>query len=553
MPNEFSGADTPPADETIDFHSLEGGVALVLEAEDGGDWRPLVRWLAGNPELAGEVAQFVIDQDRMRGAVPARAVAPDLTGSALGDYELGERLGGGTFGDVYRARHRRIAHEVAIKLVRAAGMSAVGRARARFEAEAMAGLDHPNVVPLLHHGETESVLYFVMPLMSGTLADRLRERGPNGLSPDEAARVVRDIARGVHHAHQRELIHRDLKPANVLLDREGHPRGAACGRARRADATASTVAGAPAYMAPEQARGEIHLTPAADVHALGVILFELLTGRVPFTGKDVMSVIRKVIEEPPPSPRSLRPDVPRDLEAICMKCLEKRPEDRYPSAEALAEDLDRFLNGQPPCGPGRGWVWDSVGRALFGSRRETLAMASWRIMFYGAASTALAMGAMQAATLLNAPLWVSQAAVGYYLFGWLAIMWAFLVARRHLLNPVERASTALHFGAKFACLAVLPAALSLHGGDPVYALPSFLALVGLSVFAHGVTYWGRLYLHGLAILAVAAAMPLVPVRYWPTVYGAVLVAQQLWGGFHLRRVHRDAEAARRTDTHADLK
>ena len=146
---------------------------------------------------------------------------------------------------------------------------------------------------------------------------------------------------------------------------------------------------------------------------------------------------------------------------------------------------------------------------------------------------------------LSAPLWVSQAAVAYYLLAWLGLMWGFLVARRDSLNPVERSSTAINFGAKFGCVAILPVQLCLHDGNPVYALPSFLTLVGLAVFVHGVTYWGRLYVGGLAILGAAAAMPLVPVTYWPAVYGAILAALQLMMGFHLRRVHKDAEAERR--------
>ena len=141
-----------------------------------------------------------------------------------------------------------------------------------------------------------------------------------------------------------------------------------------------------------------------------------------------------------------------------------------------------------------------------------------------------------------------HAAIAYYFVAWLGLMWGFLVVRRDALNPVERASTALHFGAKFACIGVLPVHLWLHEGNPVYALPSFMAIVGLGVFAHGVTYWGRFYLVGLAFFLTAAAMPLVPVAYWPGVYGLLLGLLQFAAGFHLRRVHKDAEAARRASS-----
>jgi eukaryotic-like serine/threonine-protein kinase len=274
-----------------------------------------------------------------------------------------------------------------------------------------------------------------------------------------------------------------------------------------------------------------------------VILFELLTGRTPFGSGDVMSVLRRVIDEPARPLRSVRPDVPCDLETICARCLKKDPQERYPSAQALADDLTKYLNGDP-IGDRRGWVWGTVARAL-GWQRETGGMNTWPIAFWGGASTLFALAVMQAAVLLGAPLWVSQAAIAYYFVGWLGVMWLFLVIRRDALNPVERSSTAFHFGAKFACLAVLPVQLWLHGGNPVYALPSFLAIVGLATFAHGFTYWGRFYLIGLGILAITAAMPLVPVTYWPALYGTVLGGFQLWGGVHLRRVHKVADAARR--------
>ena len=239
-------------------------------------------------------------------------------------------------------------------------------------------------------------------------------------------------------------------------------------------------------MAPEQARGEKGLTVRTEVHALGAILFELLTGRPPFGMEDMLLILKRVQEEPAPSVRGLRPDAPVDLETICRKCLAKVPSDRYGSARALAEDLTQFMNGEPLAGHPRGWVWNAVSRALVW-QRETLAMGSWRVAFWGGASTALAMAVMQVAILSNAPLWVSQAAIAYYFLGWLSLMWSLLVACRDSLNPGERASTAIHFGAKFGCIAILPVQMWLHDGNPVYALPSFMTLVGLAVFVHGVT------------------------------------------------------------------
>lgn len=255
-------------------------------------------------------------------------------------------------GVVFRAYDPALKRDVAVKLVRNGEPLTGELARYRFEAEMVANLDHPNVVRVYAFGEADGVPYLVMPLMDGgSLAQRLKADGP--LAPRVAAELVRDVARGVHHAHQRGLIHRDLKPGNLLLDGEGRPHVADFGLARSLEATATVsggLAGTPAYMAPEQARGDKGLTIAVDVHALGAILFELLTGQPPFGAADVPLILKRVQEEPAASIR----DVPADLETICRKCLEKDPADRYPSAEALAEDLTSYLNARSWQGTGVG-------------------------------------------------------------------------------------------------------------------------------------------------------------------------------------------------------
>jgi serine/threonine-protein kinase len=275
----------PTPDETAP-HGLDEGRALVNRARDTGAWEPVIGWLAKNPALAEPLARYIrFDRLMERAVSPPQPAA--RVGTVLGDFELLEEIGRGAMGAVYRARQLSPDRLVAVKVVPVAGLSAVELARARFEAEAMSRLSHPNVVPLYHFGETDTELYFAMPLLTGgSLAAWVKGAGPDrSLKPARAAEIVRDIALGVHHAHRAGgLIHRDLKPANVLLDANGRPHVADFGLARRADATASGAAGSPAYMAPEQARGEKHLTPAADVWALGVILFELLTGRTPFGG-----------------------------------------------------------------------------------------------------------------------------------------------------------------------------------------------------------------------------------------------------------------------------
>ena len=285
----------------------------------------------------------------------------------FGDYELLAPLARGGMGMVYRARDLRLGREVALKMLvcgRLASEAALRRFRT--EAEAAARLDHSNIVPIHEVGEHDGCPYFTMKLMEGgTLAQHLaRFRG----NPRSAAAVLVTLARAVHHGHQRGILHRDLKPANVLLDGSGQPHVADFGVARYLDKDAAhthsgVVVGTPSYMAPEQAAGHSRsLTTAVDVYGLGTILYELLTGRPPFMAETSAQVLRLVLEAEPIPPRQLDGRIDRDLETLCLKCLEKDPERRYGSAEELAEELERYLRGEPirsrPMGRAtRAWRW----------------------------------------------------------------------------------------------------------------------------------------------------------------------------------------------------
>ena len=270
----------------------------------------------------------------------------------FGNYTLLARLGRGGMGVVWRARHRSATREVALKTVSLHSTDPAADRRFRAEAEAAAGLEHPHIVPVYDVGEVDGQLFFTMRLLGGgTLAAPVPARGPRAFA--DAAAVVEKVARAVHHAHQRGVLHRDLKPANILLDEAGTPFVADFGLARRMDAAehvtvTGAVLGTPHAMAPEQAagRGE-SVTVATDVYGLGVILYELLAGTPPFAGGSMVEVLRAVVHDEPPRPSQRRPGLPRDLETICLKCLEKDPARRYASAEALADDLAAWQRGEP--------------------------------------------------------------------------------------------------------------------------------------------------------------------------------------------------------------
>lgn len=267
----------------------------------------------------------------------------------FGPFELLDEVARGGTAVVYRARDRRLNRVVALKILIAGEFSAPEfLERFRTEAEAAARLDHPNIVPIHEVGAQDRRPFLSMKLIEGgTLATR-------GLvGPDAAVRLLAPLARAVHYAHQQGILHRDLKPSNVLVDTAGVPHLTDFGLARMlqhdSQLTRTTaVLGTPSYMAPEQAAGNSRgLSPATDVWGLGAVLYHLLTGRPPFAGRTTVETLRQVIEQAPTGPCVLQPAVPPDLEVICLKCLEKNPRDRYGSAGALAEDLERWMAHQP--------------------------------------------------------------------------------------------------------------------------------------------------------------------------------------------------------------
>ncbi len=385
--------DPRPSDSDRPLTKALHAYFLAVDAGQRPDQSALLKQ---HPDLADELAAFFADQDKLDEVAramkpePSPAEAPTLDASNkpavgtfgkvryFGDYELLEEIARGGMGVVFKARQVSLNRVVALKMILAGQLASEADVqRFHAEAEAAANLDHPNIVPIYEVGEHDGQHYFSMKFIDGgSLLQGVRGEG-SGVSQESqraAAQLIATVARAVHHAHQRGILHRDLKPGNILLSfsrrsqsgadtpppalvrderlNDAVPHITDFGLAKRVTAdTGQTrtgaIVGTPSYMAPEQARGVKALTTAADVYSLGAILYELLTGRPPFKAETPLETLRQVTDDEPTRPRSLDGQINRDLETICLKCLEKEPARRYDAAAALADDLERWLCGEP--------------------------------------------------------------------------------------------------------------------------------------------------------------------------------------------------------------
>ena len=489
-----------------------------------------------SPELASDLRELwgVIVVARAAGShsaqlAPTQPRASDLPSDSFqlparfGDYELRQELGRGGMGVVYRAWQGSLSREVAVKMI-LRGQLATQLDRDRFEAEAQAAakLDHPGIVPVYEVGEIDGRAYFSMKFVRGTTLGQRLIAGP--LPPREAAQMLAAVARAIHFAHMRGVLHRDLKPSNILLDEDGEPHVTDFGLAKQlTDGQSVTksgmMLGTPAYMAPEQAAGvRGQVGPRSDVYSLGVILYHMLTGRPPFQAASPAEMVLLVLEQDPVPPRMLNPKADRDLEMICLRCLQKPLDLRYASAAALADDLEAYLNDESiSARSGR------FGQMLAGMMREThhaAVLENWGLLWmWHSLALFIACVATNTLDLLGDDnrwhyflLWTAG------LGAWAAVFWA-LRRRMGPVTFVERQIAHLWAGSMI-CIALLFPLEAWLNLEPLTLSPVLGLVTGMVFLAKAGILSGEFYLWAAMLFLTAIPMALYP-RYAHFIFGVV--------------------------------
>jgi serine/threonine protein kinase len=508
-----------------DPEPLSGEVAIreFLTAEDAGAGLAHDTVLAAHPECRDELTAYFETTARMARCrdwlLPERPPLPDT----IPGFELESEIGRGGMGVVYRARQPHLGRTVALKLLRAEDAAIADRLLA--EARAAARLDHPGIVPIFETGRAGGRLYLAMALVDGpTLAKQGRQ------PPRTAARIVRDAALAVQHAHEQGVIHRDLKPGNILLTSDGAPKVTDFGLAKRSgEATLShdgQVLGTPAYMPPEFAAGAaVHAGPAADVYGLGAVLYFLLTGRAPFTGDTPLDTIRRVMDDDPVPPRTIDRGIHRSIEVVCLHCLEKEPAHRYATARALADDLDLYLDDEVPLAERlgwRGWLGRKLERAVdFPDAR------AWSRVCFATAATLMVVPPTVQLLFGVAPPWAAFAVT------LLATAYIPCLAAATCLRLDHRARELLLFWLAVCLGQTL--LLAVHTGSLLYA--EWATLYGVMFFSQGRLYWGRLFALALFIFTLVPVLAAFPTAA-PALYGTGLAVSFGMIAFRLRRIAR---------------
>ena len=495
--------------------------------------------------LADGLSEFG-EEDGAEDAPPS-IPQPHRRSTKWGEYELLEELGRGGMGIVYKARHRQLDRIVALKILRSGSMApATELARFRQEALSVARLDHPHVVPVFEVGEHEGQPFFTMQYVAGqTLSRRLAE-GP--LPAREAAALLLPICEAIEAAHAQGLLHRDLKPSNILIDPAGRPLVADFGLARQVECDESlthsgAILGTPTHMAPEQAAGSRgRIGPATDVYGLGAILYQMLTGRPPFQGSTPMDTVLMVLEQDPLPPRLLNARTNRLLEMIALKCLQKPPELRYASAQALADDLRAFLADEPIAARSGRFV--HVIARWMGETHHATVLRNWGVLWMWHSLALLVLCAATSALQLrgiDSPL----PYLGVWCLGlgaWAAIFWSL----RHRSGPVtfvERQIAHVWAGSVISIALLFPIERLL--GLPVLALSPLLGLSSGCVFlVKAGMLSGAFYIQAGLLFLTALAMALVQ-RWSPAaaimLFGVVAAGCFFFPGLKYYRQQRALE------------
>lgn len=468
----------------------------------------------------------------------------------LGNHQLLEELGRGGMGVVYRALELEHGRIVALKcLLRGESAGANDLARFRAEAAAAAKLAHPHIVPLHYVDEHEGQPYFVMTYIDGTtLAKRLAD-GP--MTATEAAKLLVQVSRAVQHAHCQGVLHRDLKPSNILLDRDGEAYIGDFGLAKLIDVDGSltqsgAILGTPSYMSPEQAsRNWGPIGPPSDVYSLGAILYQMLTGRPPFQAPSPLDTVLLLLEQDPVPPRLLNPKVNADLEMIALKCLQKAPNLRYPSAAALGDDLDAYLAGEPISA--RSTTLRALAARLLGETHHAAVLENWGMLWIcHSVALILFFG------LTNGLLWWGVSARWPYvaiftvgLGAWAALFWT-LRRRGGPISFVER-QLAHVWGAGVIGINLIFLVEWLLG-LPVLTLAPMIAVMNGALFlVKGGILSGSYYVQAALTFLTIVPMARFP-RFAPIIYGIVAGLCFFTTGlkYHLRyrRTQRLAENRR---------
>jgi eukaryotic-like serine/threonine-protein kinase len=487
------------------------------------------------------------------GRLRAPVIPTSNSGKTFGDFELLSELGRGGMGVVYKARQKSLDRVVALKMIlRGEHATPEDLARFQVEAQAAATLRHPNIVPVHAAGEHDGQAYFSMSYVEGETLTAFLARGP--LRGRDAAALLATVARAVDYAHQHGILHRDLKPSNILLDEAGRPHVTDFGLAKRVKGMephqrltqTNAIVGTPAYMAPEQVTGSRGKpSPASDVYSLGVILYEMLTGRPPFQAPTPVDTLLLVLDQDPVRPGMLNPKVDPDLELICLKCIQKEPELRYQSAADLAADLEAYQRGDQ-LSVRRTRLVD-IGQffgRLFRETHHAVVLENWGVLWMAHSLKIFLQCVLTSVLAWNG---VANPLVYLFLWGGGLIAWGFVFwGLRKRAGPVlfiERQVAHVWGAAVLAtiCVFVLEMLLGLH----VLRLAPMLAVIaGMTFVVKGGMLTGSFYIWGALEFAIAVPMALLPPEYGILLFGSVTAVCFFVPGlkYYRQRLRSRAEA-----------